>query len=53
MPVERKKEIRRRRQRKRKLRELKRRLAEAKDVKTREHLIEKIKRIQPGYMPPD
>jgi ribosomal protein L32E len=53
MPVERKKEIRRRRQRKRKLRKLKYRLAEAKDAKTREQLIEKIKRIQLGYIPPD
>ena len=53
MPVERKKEIRRRRQRKRKLRMLKRRLAEAKDEKTRVQIIEKIKRIQLGYIPPD
>jgi hypothetical protein len=53
MPVERKKEIRRRRQRKRKLRMLKNKLAEAKDMKSREKIIEKIKRIQPGYIPPD
>ena len=53
MPVERKKEIRRRRQRKRKLHMLKNRLAEAKDIKTREQIIKKIKRIQPGYLPPD
>jgi hypothetical protein len=52
MPVERQKEIRRRRQRKGKLKLLKNRLAEAKDLKTREQLIEKIKRIQPGYIPP-
>ena len=53
MPVERKKEIRRRRQRKRKLKMLKTRLSETKDLKTKEDLIEKIKRIQPGYIPPD
>jgi hypothetical protein len=53
MPVERQKEIRRRRQRRRKLKMLKSRLAEAKDLKTREVLIQKIKRIQPGYVPPD
>lgn len=51
MPVERKKELRRRRQRKRKLRMLKTRLAEAKDAKERERLIEKIKRLQPGFIP--
>jgi hypothetical protein len=53
MPIERQKEIRRRRQRKRKLRMLKTKLAEAKDLTTRERLIEKIKRIQPGFTPPD
>jgi hypothetical protein len=53
MPVERKKELRRRRQRKRKLKMLKNRLAEAQDLKTKEILIEKIKRIQPRYIPPD
>lgn len=53
MAVERKKELRRRRQRKRKLKMLKKRLAQANDIKTKEVLIEKIKRIQPGYVPPD
>ena len=53
MPVERKKELRRRRQRKRKLKMLKTRLAEARDLKTKDELVKKIKRIQPGYNPPD
>jgi len=52
MAVERKKEIRRRRQRKRKLRKLKTRLIETKDIKQREWLIEKIKRIQIDFVPP-
>lgn len=49
MAVERKKELRRRRQRKRKLKRLKIRLTEAGDLKTKEALINKIKRIQPRY----
>ncbi len=52
MAVERKKEIRRRRQRKRKLRKLKTKLNETKDIKQREWLIEKIKRIQIDFVPP-
>ena len=43
MPIERKKELRRRRQRKSKLKMLKNRLADTKDIKTKEALIEKIK----------
>jgi hypothetical protein len=53
MPVERKKELRRRQQRKRKLKILKTRLAAAHDLKTKQTLLEKIKRIQPGYIPPN
>ncbi len=52
MAVERKKEIRRRRQRKRKLRKLKTKLNETKDIKQREMIIGKIKRIQIDYIPP-
>jgi hypothetical protein len=53
MSVERKKELRRRRRRKSKLKKLKNRLVEARDMKTKEAIIEKIKRIQTGYIPPD
>jgi hypothetical protein len=53
MSVERKKELRRRRSRKRKLKRLKNRLAEARDLQTKEALIDKIKRIQIGFIPPE
>lgn len=51
MPIERQKEIKRRRQRRAKLKKLKIRLAETKDSKTREQLIEKIRRLQPFFEP--
>lgn len=53
MPVERQKEVRRRKQRKKRLRKLKKKLAEAKIIKEREHLIELIRRRQPFYTPPE
>lgn len=51
MPIERQKELKRRRQRRRKLKKLKTALAAAKDVKTREQLVEKIRRLEPFYQP--
>ena len=49
MPIERQKEIKRRRQRRHKLKKLKMQLAESKDAKERELLIEKIKKLQPYF----
>ncbi len=51
MPVERQKELRRRRNRKRKLKRLKIKLSEAKNIKERERLTEKIQKIQPDFVP--
>ena len=51
MPIERQKEIKRRRHRRDKLKKLKIQLSEVKDAKTREQLIEKIRRLQPFYQP--
>ena len=51
MPVERKKELQRRRNRKRKLKKLKIKLSEAKNIKERERLIEKIQKVQPDFVP--
>jgi len=53
MPIERQKEIRRRRQRKRRLRNLKAKLAKTKDMKEREKIIDLIKRREPYYQPPE
>jgi len=52
MAQERQKEIRRRRQRKKKLVNLKKKLAESKDLKEKEHLIELIRRREPFFSPP-
>ncbi len=49
MPVERQKEIKRRRNRRRKMKKLRLRLAEAKDLGTKEMLIAKIRKIQPNF----
>ena len=49
MPIERQKEIKRRRTRKKKLKKLKLRLQETKDAGQRDSLIEKIKKIQPDF----
>ncbi len=49
MPIERQKEIKRRRNKKKKVKKLKLRLAETKDLKTKEYLIAKIKKIQPSF----
>jgi len=51
MPVERKKELKRRRNRKRKLKKLKIKLSEAKNIKEKERLTEKIQKIQPDFTP--
>ncbi len=52
MPIERQKEIKRRRQRKRRLKKLKAKLAQTKDLKEREKIINLIHRRQPYYQPP-
>jgi hypothetical protein len=52
MPIERQKEIRRRRQRRRRVRKLKAKLAQTKDLKERDKIIELIKRREPFYEPP-
>ena len=49
MAIERQKEVKRRRNRKKKLKKLKFRLAETKDLKTKEYLLAKIHKIQPGF----
>ncbi len=49
MPIERQKEIKRRRNRKKKMKKLRARLAIAKDLETKEMLIAKIKKIQPNF----
>lgn len=51
MPVERQKELRRRRNRKRKLKKLKFKLSEAKNIKEKDRLTEKIQKIQPDFIP--
>jgi len=51
MPVERKKEIRRRKQRKKRVGRLKEQLAEAKTVAERERLVELIRRRTPYFSP--
>jgi hypothetical protein len=51
MPVERQKEIKRRRHRRKRIKKLKAQLAEAKSVKERERLIELIKRREPYFKP--
>ena len=53
MPIERQKELRRRRSRKKRLKKLKQQLAEAKTLKERERLIELIHRRQPFFDPPE
>ena len=53
MPIERQKEIRRRKQRRKKLKKLKRQLAEAKTIKEKERLIDLIKRRNPNFIPPE
>jgi hypothetical protein len=50
--VERQKEIRRRKHRKRRLKKLKAKLAQTKDLKERDKIIELIKRREPYYQPP-
>lgn len=52
MPLQRQKEIRRRRQRKKRLKKLKQKLAETKDLKDRDRLIELIRRRDPFFEPP-
>ena len=52
MAVEREKELRRRKQRKRKLKKLKVKLAQTKDLKERDRIIELIKRREAYYEPP-
>jgi len=52
MPIERQKEIRRRRQRRRRVKKLKAKLAQTKDLKERDKLIELIKRRESFYEPP-
>jgi hypothetical protein len=52
MPIERHKEIRRRRQRRQRVRKLKAKLAQTKDLEEREKLIDLIKRREPFYEPP-
>ena len=51
MPIERHKEIRRRRQRRKRVHKLKKQLAEAKSVKERERLIDLIQRREPFFTP--
>jgi hypothetical protein len=51
MPIERQKEIRRRRQRKRRVGKLKNQLAEVKTIKEKERLIELIRRREPFFTP--
>lgn len=51
MPVQRQKDIRRRRQRKERLKKLKQKLAETKDLKDRDRLIELIRRRDPFFEP--
>jgi hypothetical protein len=51
MPIERQKEIRRRRQRKQRVKKLKAQLAAAKSTQERERLIELIKRREPYFNP--
>jgi hypothetical protein len=50
--IERQRELRRRKQRKRRLKKLKTKLAQTKDLKEREKIIELIKRREPFYEPP-
>ncbi|MEN8242463.1 MAG: DUF6800 family protein [Chloroflexota bacterium] len=51
MPIERQKEIKRRRNKKKRLQKLKAQLAAAKTVKEKERLINLIKRRQPYFTP--
>ena len=53
IPIERKKELKRRRQRKKRVGKLKEQLAEAKTIAERERLIELIRRRQPFFTPPE
>jgi hypothetical protein len=54
MPLtERQRELHRRRRRRRKLRALKQRLAQAQDARTRDRLIEKIRRVAPNAPVPE
>jgi hypothetical protein len=52
MAIERQKEIRRRKHRKRRLKKLKAKLAQTKDLKERDKIIELIKRREAFYEPP-
>lgn len=52
MAIERQKELRRRKQRKLRLKKLKAKLAQTKDLKQRDKIIELIKRREPFYEPP-
>ena len=49
MPIERQKEIKRRRNRRKKMKKLRIRLADAKNLETKELLIAKIRKIQPNF----
>ncbi len=52
MPRPRNQEINRRRQRKARVAKLKEKLANTKDLKERDHIIEQIKKRVPYYKPP-
>lgn len=52
MPIERQKEIKRRRKRKKRVGKLKAKLAETKSMQERERLIELIKKREPFFEPP-
>jgi hypothetical protein len=52
MPIERHKEIRRRRQRKHRLKKLKAKLTQTKDLKEQEKMIDLIRRREPYFQPP-